>query len=224
MSKCAATQVAVRRLSQTMKMDDSERREWMKQTDDATKDAWGLAKGLLKDAVPDIIDARLSKQLESANSEVQRAVQLLAGELEPNRREQLHATIKLLDEQRKEIVNAQGIVSKAREVNGKIAAVAGLEAKGSKETVNSLENMHEFMVGMLGNETVQKALNIGAGYGKVLSLGETILDSAYDITVDVVSIKRIGALNNNQEQYLVAIRKLSDHLQSVVLQLNRAEQ
>ena len=83
--------------------------------------------------------------------------------------------------------------------------------------------MYEIVKTTLGDQGVQKALKIGGKYAAGAGYAQSIADSAYDVTAEIVSWKRINQLNRNSEEYLKAVGRLKDKMEEVVEKIKALE-
>jgi hypothetical protein len=218
-------QEALRRLEQSNRTDQAVRAEWTHASDEAVREAWDGAKAMTFDLLTDWMDRRLESQLSEADAEVRRAVDLLAGETDPGRREQLHAAVKLLDAQRQDIRQAQAlIVARTRDAETLIDTVHwSVTSADDPALERATEGIYRLMDTLLGDATVQRALRIGPGYGQFLTSARSILDSSHQISVEVVTLVRLGQLDRNSTEYLRAIDQLKQKMESTMRQIHTVE-
>ncbi|MHB1865598.1 MAG: hypothetical protein ACYCO5_07355 [Acidobacteriaceae bacterium] len=99
-AEVAGIQEALRRMGRSEHLDAAQRRHWEDVTNQATADAWKQGIGMATDGASAYTSGLLRQQLRDINTALGSAATKLAGETDPNRREQLGAAIKLLEQQK----------------------------------------------------------------------------------------------------------------------------
>jgi tetratricopeptide (TPR) repeat protein len=217
------TQEALARLNRSIALDQRQREEWESVTDHAVQDAWNRSTWLVFNAVPDLYGAQLDRQLKQTDSEIARATDLLAGETDPNRREQLHVAFRLLTQRRVEIKEAQSTVAHAGSECQKLAD----QMDWTKDDVAALRRMldkgYDEIGDALARPEVQKALGSGGGLAAFPGYAKSIVDSAYDITGEYLSWKALTQSKANSDQYVKAVGALSDRMKKLVQRIQELE-
>jgi len=216
-------QEALRRLDKSAQLDASERKQWEEETKQAFQNAWNRGQSMLIDETIGVLGKGFDLQLKDANKEIRKAVDKLAGEIDPARRERLHAAIKLLGKQRDEIQTAQQTVHQSLKEAKQISDTADWAKSKSGDMEKSLRGVYDIVKMTLGDPKVQKALKIGGKYAAGAGYAQSIADSAYDVTAEIVSWKRINQLNRNSEEYLKAVGKLKEKMEEVVGKIKALE-
>ncbi|MFQ5915052.1 MAG: hypothetical protein ACE5JS_17925, partial [Nitrospinota bacterium] len=216
-------QEALRRLNRSMQGDAAERAQWERATNEAMQNAWNRGKGMILDESLGFLSNRLEKQLKSANEQVQRAVVRLSAETDPNRRERLHAAIKLLGQQRDEIKRAKTLVTDRLEDAKKITDAVDYATSNPGDLEKSLRGTYEVVKTTLGDPKVQKALKIGGKFAAGAGYAQSIADSSYDIATEVVSWRRINQLNRNSEAYLKAVGRMKERMEKTMKKIHKLE-
>jgi hypothetical protein len=198
------------------------RTEW----EDAIGDAsWDLAKDTIKlqtDLVAEYTTGRFEKGLEDANKNIQTAVVRLSGETDPNRREQLHAAIKLMNEQRSEFKQMLGSLKKADDAGLAVDTTDWALAK-EKPLQKSLEGMESLMQIALSQKKVEQWLERAPVYGNILKFGSDVTNVSYDLTKGLMSAARLKELNAQDELYTQRVKDLSARMTSAVKELKELE-
>jgi hypothetical protein len=216
-------QEALRRLDKSAQLDARERKQWENETEQAFQNAWNRGQSMLIDETIGVIGKGLDLQLKDANKEIQKAVEKLAGETDPARRKRLHAAIKLLGKQRDEVQRAQQTVYQRLKEAKQISDTDDWAQSKSGDMEKSLRGVYDIVKMTLGDQGVQKALKIGGKYAAGAGYAQSIADSAYDVTAEVVSWKRINQLNRNSEEYLKAVGRLKNKMEEVVEKIKALE-
>ncbi len=222
----AGIREALRRLNKTIASDASQRDEWKKATNDAMGRAWKRLKGMAVDEGLRFIGDGIDQQLASVNEQIKRAVTKLSGETDPAGRERLHAAVRLLNEQRDAIRDAQ------REAQAVLPKLK--QTKKTLDTIDYAESnpgdLEKFLKGgfmlfktALEQPKIQQALKFGGQFAKGAKYAESIVESSYDVTVELVAWKRIDQLNRNSEQYLWAVDRLQRSMEKTVRKIQEIE-
>lgn len=221
-----STQEALRRLNRSMQGDAAQRDEWERTVENAMESALERGKDMLMSGVVKGLQGRFEKQLEEADKEIRRAVDKLAGETDPNRREQLHAAIRLLDKERTDIREGLRVVKEGgRDIQENLDRIGSARSQLNYEEIarRSVDQAYSKAVELLQDEKVQRALKISKFSGQFATYAKSIVDSGYDITAEIVSWKRINQLNRNSEEYLFAVNRLSERMKSLVAKIKETE-
>lgn len=170
-------QEALRRMGLSEQLDAAQRRHWEDVTNQAAADAWKRGIGMATDGASAYTSGLLKQQLRDINTALGSAATKLAGETDPNRREQLGAAIKLLEQQKHSV---QESVSVFKDLKGKLDDLqsenADVENWASGDTSGlqkSLQSMQQLSQQALANPEVQNALKISTipgGSAKVRSI------------------------------------------------------
>jgi tetratricopeptide (TPR) repeat protein len=199
-------QAALSRLQQAINLDASQRREWEKMSTSALHNAYELG----ADATLDILDDKLTTQLDAIDPELKHELDLLSGETDADRRSQLHTAFGALKNRKDELERAHNAVEHAHDaidILGTTSEAAAGEQEGAEGLLESAWNA----CGKF------KLLPGWAGQSKA------IVDASYDITVQVFSMRQITQLNANSEQYLKAVRELKGKMEALT-QLQKGQQ
>jgi hypothetical protein len=219
-------QEALRRLSRSAQLDASERTQWEELSNAAATDAWKRGVSMATDGLSGYTLGRLNQGLEDVDKDLAEAAMKLSGETDQNRREQLGATMKLLEGQKQSLERAVGLVQGAKETGEGVQTeldAAHWAASSPDELENSADKALSAATKVLDDPTVQQALKISEVPAAALGLEHSIIDSATDITAETVSIKRINALNQDSDEYLAAVNKLQQRMRTTVSQIKVIE-
>jgi tetratricopeptide (TPR) repeat protein len=195
----AGVRNALQQLNKSMSLDASQREEWMHDSEMATRDAWILA----GTATLDLWGAHVDHQIQSADQELKRSVDLLAGTVSPNRREQLHTAFKILKRREDELKRLRSSIDEYQQsYGGAELANKILEGKDKKVEV-ALEAMWK-------SADKLKLLPPGAAVAKDYA------DLSYLVAIQAASVLRIRAINERPERYLDAIKVLKVRMEKLV--------
>ncbi len=216
-------QEALRRLNVSMQGDAKEREQWEKATNQAMENAWDRGKGMIVDESLGVLGDRLDKQLTSTNEQIKQAVDRMAGTTDPSKLEQFQAAVKLMKEQRDEIEQAKTIVVDRLKDAKQTTDTVDYATSDPGDLEKSLSGTMEIVKTTLGDPKIQKALKIGENLGRGIGYAQSIIDSSYDITTEVVGWKRINQLNRNSDEYLKAVNGLKDKMESTMKKIHELE-
>lgn len=199
-------QEALKRLKRSTSLDAEERKEWEKRSDNALRDSYALG----ADAAVNVLTACTERQIKAQKKELWRANDMLAGETDPNRREQLHVAFRVLNDRKVELEQIKERLEKAHDAVEILNTTQDMAySKEEEESKNQIEAVW----------VACDKLNI---LPKGASQAKAIVDASYDITVQAFSLQRINALNANSEQYLKTVDVLSKRMKTLV-ELKKAQ-
>jgi hypothetical protein len=193
-------QAALKNLNHSINSDANERKEWETRSADALRDSYALG----ANATLDVLAAYTQSQILAEEAELRRANDMLAGETNPNRREQLRAAFRALNDRKVELEQTKGGIEKAHDAVDILNTTQNMAYSKEQEQSKSLidaawEACDKF-----------KVLPEGASQAKA------IVDASYDITVQAYSVQHINDLNANAEQNLKAVDVLSKRMEMLV--------
>jgi len=198
------------------------RAEWEGAIGEASEDLFRDTIKLQTDLVAEYTAGRFEKGLEDANKAIRTAVDRLAGETDPNRREQLHAAIKLMDQQRNEFKQMVGFLKKTDDAGLSVDTVDWAAKKG-QPMQKSLDGLQSLMQIALSEKKVQQWLSIAPVYGNALKFGSDVTNVAYDLTKGLMSATRLKELNAQDELYAQRVKDLSDRMTGAMKELKDLE-
>lgn len=141
----------------------------------------------------------------------------------PGHRERLHAAIKLMNKQREEIKRAKNLVVNRLKDAKQIIDTVDYAGSNPGDMEKSLRGAYEIVKTTLGDPKVQKALKIGGKFAKGAGYAQSIVDSSYDITAEIVSWRRINQLNKNSDAYLNAVNRLKSKMETKMKKIHELE-
>jgi hypothetical protein len=226
-AEISGIQQALKRLSQSQKMEAAERAAWEKATDDATLDAWSRGIDMATEGVTSKLHSVVDKHMKTLEQEMQYTVLLRASnEADATKRAVLDGQFKKLLEDKESLETAmkrfEWVKQHGDEFNS--ALKVGIWAKEKPEDLEgTLEGVRQLMDNLLKDPGVQKALQLTPAGTGVITYASSILDSSYDIATEVIGIKRLGQLNQNSDEYRVAVTQLQEKMKATVQQLKLLE-
>lgn len=211
----STTQKALQGLTQARKHDAAERDVWEHTINDATNNAWNTASEMAFEMPVGRLSKIFDGRLKEANKELQRAAEKLAGTTDPNLREQYHAAFKLLRQERETVQQAQKRLEELKSMKD-VQKLDELANSNDKDWKKFWEGAHEVADKVLGDPTIQKALNVTPVYGQAIKYGKHAVDSAHNATAVLLSWKRIKELNKDSEEYLNSVNAMQDRITNLV--------
>lgn len=200
-SELCRIQAQLRRLNATIQMDQGQRAEWERVTNEAYERALDEVKEALMDELKDLsmdlpkgyLEDKLEKAATPADKErIQRSLRLVQRLKESYDLKDFSVWASYEDYSRDEIIEGAKMV----------AELTGLDE-------------------WIKNKLVKKW-----GLGRVLAFGEAAQDivaSAYDVTSEVLAWRRLGQLNRNSDAFLKAVESTSRRMQIVMESIQARE-
>ncbi len=215
-SRLQGTKDALRRLSKSIQLDAEQHKEWEAVTNEAFANALDNLYGFSLDLTGHLLDS----QLQTANAEIRSAVDKLAGETDLNRREQLHAVMRMMGKNKAEIKGGLDVIE-GMNSSSEIGDALKLAKSDTAAAEKAFEIAYMGLDNALNNPKIQTALKIGKQYGQFATYSNYIVDSAYDVAAEAASWRRIKQLDTNSVAYLAAVKALSARMEDTVDQINQ---
>lgn len=229
------TQEALRRLGTSIQEGTVQLAEWEQTIEKAVQESRDMGVELAFDTMmrlpQDKLNAMYGNMHKELNSQLQRATVMLSGEVNSARREQLHSAFKLLNRERENIRRLQAGMQRLKEAQG-IYDLDALINTGGPDKEKVKESL-ELFFSLASNESNQELfgrVGLDVQIFSVLSdafsyynYGKIISDTAYNITAESISWRRINQLDKNSAEYLKAVGSLSERMQGLVRQINQLE-
>ena len=212
------TQEALHGLTNAKRNDLAERETWETTVDAAVKASMDRGLEMLTEGIYGMLDKRFDKQLQEAEVERQRAADLLLGETDPNRGEQLHAAVNLLSQQKKEIEGLKKILNDNQKNLEEIKQddITNSNVSTQEKLKQILEKGYDGLSKVLNDPKFIKLVKIGKIPGEFAVQSKRIVDSSYDITSECLAWSRLNRLNKDSEEYYKKIEKLSNRITIIV--------
>lgn len=213
-------QEALRRLAAQHTTTEEERLDWEKRYEEAT----ARAKERLRDYLADqaieqaqgLLEACSGRLTAKIRAKIDQRINVKGGSA-PDK----DALVKALDAEVATLVKDRAEVDSAAPALGRAwAAVkngaAALDASSWEDRKKALETMSGVVGDVLGDPAVQRALRISEVPATVYTLGKLISDSAFDITTEILAIRRLGAMDRESDDYLNAVTRLDEQMKKKV--------
>ena len=187
----------LRRFNATVQMDQDQRDQWVKVTNDAYQSALDRAKEKLADFTVDFPEGELGERLKNITDPVERA--------------KLERALRLV-QHLKEAYSVKDF-----------ATWAANEDYGPKEILEGI-GMITDLLGV--DEKITDYLKKRWGLGRVLAFKDAAQDlvtSAYDVTAEVVAWRRLKQLNQNSDSFLLAVQKSGERIREVMEGIRQRE-
>lgn len=189
-SELCRIQSQLRRFNATIQLDQDQRDEWVRVTNEAYESALERAKEKLADFSVDFPEDKLSERLEqltdpTERAKVKRALRMVQHLKEAYKVKDFSQWAAHEEYGRDEIIEGIGIVAEIFDVEGKI----------------------------------KDYLSKRWGLKRVIAFQEAASDlvtSAYDVTAEVLAWRRLNQLNRNSDSFLEATRKSGERIRAVI--------
>jgi len=187
----------LRRFNATLQLDQDQRDQWVKVTNDAYESALDRAKEKLADFSVDFPEDVLNERMEKITDPAERA--------------KLERALRMVQH-----------LKEAYKVKD-FAAWAKNEDYSAKEVFEGIAMISD----LLGvDEKITDYLKKRWGLGRVLAFKDAAQDlvtSAYDVTAEVVAWRRLNQLNRNSDSFLLAVQKSGDRIREVMEGIRQRE-
>jgi predicted nucleic acid-binding Zn-ribbon protein len=221
-NEIADIQKALRELNKSIAGDQKERAFWEKSISDSSQRARERALNLTVDGVLGAIGDRFSAQIKDADSEIARAKDELAHETAANRREQLQAALQWLSRDKAAIEDKQVLlVDAGKTFNDRAALLRDVGKDESSQQLLALA--YQGLYGMLDHPAYQQALHFSEKYAPAARWAKAAVDSTYDAASVCLGWRTTYQLNQNAEQYRVAVSKLEERMKATMEKLQSTE-
>jgi len=190
---------ALAQLNKAMELDASQREEWLKESHDATRDAWFLAGS----TTLDIFGDHAEKQVNDVDAELKHSEDLLSGTTDPNLRSQLHTKCGMLMDSKEKLEGVRDAIDLAKDGFG--LATKGVKIGEDREIAE--ESGFETAWALAEKA---KIMTPEAHYAK------TIVDASYLVAEQAASWLRLRDLNDSAGQYPAATKTLQKRMEELV--------
>ncbi len=207
-TEVAGLRQALRRLSDAQDRQDQGREQWLEMMDDATRDAG-------KQAVEFATEGSTALLSHYLDQRMQETVLRRAGEgIDAAGRQGLDREFKALWDAKEtiEVANARRKQLTPADPFDK----RKWKSAKAKNLEDWLEDAKDLLDKMLADPAVKHALKLSERGAIIINLSESMIDSGYTIEREIVSIKQIKILNQSTEEYLAAVKRLKEKMESTV--------
>jgi hypothetical protein len=130
---------------------------------------------------------------------------------------------KVLDDKFQKIWNTKKVFDYT---NDKVSAgLDRLDAEIDAQDGNTLQAIHDNYQSFLDDPDVQQVLSISdKNYGEYLNYSRSIVDSSYDIAVELTSLSQLDNLDAAADNYLATVNHLTTEMKDAEAQLGVLEQ
>jgi hypothetical protein len=221
-AQLTGAQDALRRLMETQKMHNEVRAEWEKTVNDASDDALQRGLDMVREWGGEAFSKHLEKEIAEEDKAIEKLYRDISVEKDPAKVGEMQKHWQEMDLHKAKLEDALKRTAKDQQHLKELAEERDVW-KWNKENEGSLA---DFMDGfrqvtdiLVGDENVQHRLGISSKYADYYKYSASIVDSAYDITGEVLGWRQIEQLNQNSDQYLQAVNALHNRIQKTVDQL-----
>lgn len=215
-------QDALHRLMRTQETQSQNREQWEKEIDDDADDA--LKRGL--DMVRDYGGKKLTKHLEELIKGQDKEIEALYLEISNKKGSEVGELQKKFEQMDLYKARLQDALKRAEIDRGHLDQLAHErdffewthkrpdDLKGAMEGVQQLADI------LLDDPAVKHALQLSPESVTFIKSVGSLMDSGYDIYADYLGAQQIKQLNQNSEQYLLAVKALNRRIHATVAQLD----
>jgi len=205
-TEVAGLQQALRRLTEAEVRQDQGRDQWLEMMDDATRDAG-------KEAVEFAVEGSTALLSHYLDRRMQETVLRRASDgIDAARRQGLDKEFKALWDAKEtiEVANARRKQLTPADPFDK----RKWKSVKAKDLEDWLDGAKDLLVKTLADPVVKHALKLSERGAIVIGLSESMIDSGFTIGREIVSIKQVKILNQRADEYLAAVKKLKEKMES----------
>lgn len=216
-------QEALRRLQAQQGTEEEERADWEARYKDARARAQERLRGYLADrsleAAQDLLSACSDRLTKTIRSKLDERINV-AGGTAADKAER----VKALDEEIRRLVKDRAEVDSAGPALGRAwsavkDASGALDAADDGSAAKVIEQLADTVGDVLGDPAVQRALRLSEAPANVYTYGKLIADAAFDITTELLALRRVGQLDRNADAYLAAVARLDEQMKKKVARI-----
>ena len=225
--RVSGIQMALRRLDKTRKITQQQLDEWGQEAEKTCKSAISRLKSLTIDLTIGAIQKRLKGPLEKISKKMKGAEEALAKTKNPWRRKKLKASLKILKEKQEKLQLTKALITDQIERANKTYNTVKIGSADAKQGEKAMRTVYSIVQRIFTDPVAQEAweiaLELGEDFLPAVSLAESYVDSAYEITAGVYSWMRINQSNRTIEQYLDAVDSLKENMEDVMGKIKELE-
>jgi hypothetical protein len=185
----------------------SQREEWLKASEEATRDAIEDGANL----TVDFLAERLKDHANLVEKELQQKNDLIINEKDQDLKKTLQDEFKQLANHKEQLERASEDLDLAHRGVDELSTIdKDLDEAGSKELLDKSRQLSKTL------EEAWDACDQADVLPKGASLAKSYVDAAYEITVQATSVVRMKSVNNNEAEYLNAVTQLGKKMKVLV--------
>ena len=220
-------QEALRRMDKSHKLTEQQLDEWKNLSEKTCKSSQNRLNSLVIDLTLGRFFKVFDDRLKVAGNEMKKLRGLLDNATDPKQRKQLKASIKLLGGKVANIYTAKVLIAdQAERVNSIYSRVKDADGDAN-DREKALTQAYITIKNILNDPIVKEAWEASLEYGKELTLlarfADSYVESAYQITTQLCSLAQINQHTATLEEYLKAVRVLSDRMEKTMGTLKKLE-
>jgi hypothetical protein len=204
----AGLQRALLRLTQAQAAQAGDREQWLATMDDATRDAAKQAAAFATEGATGLVADYLDRRMQDT------AVKRAGDGIDRDKRGDLDAQFKAL-------WYAKRLLEKSESQRKQLGDPDPFDPKQWKslrlmDLEDWLDTMKDAIKKTLAQPEVQQALQLSKEGSTLIGVGDSMIDSGYNIAREAASIKQINILNESTNQYLAAVNRLKEQMKNAV--------
>jgi len=221
-------QEALRRMDKSHKLTEQQLDEWKNLSEKTCKSSQNRLNSLVIDLTLGRFFKVFDDRLKVAGNEMKKLRGLLDNATDPKQRKQLKASIKLLGGKVANIYTAKVLIAdQAERVNSIYSRVKDADGDAN-DREKALTQAYITIKNILNDPIVKEAWEASLEYGKELTLlarfADSYVESAYQITVQIASWKRINQADMNAKEYLNAVDKMKEKMEEIMEKIKKFEE
>lgn len=220
------SQEALRRLIENHEKEDALREQWEEETKEAVHDARKQAFDLTVDYVFHKAQAVTRAKIWRADAQAGELQKLLAAGGDPAKIDSLRTQLEQASTHRQDL---QKVLDGLKEVKTRVEEQQRLrdlrefgsqDPKDLEQASHYLEGAKQLVQAALSENAVKNALAFTPYANDAIKWGSSLIDTGYDITAELLSLRQLNQLNRNSDQYLQAVKALDRRIHTTVDQLD----
>jgi hypothetical protein len=220
-------QEAFRRLDKSRKTSMTELKEWQQRSIKTSEAAQDRLNNLMLELTLGKLGKMFDNRVKTAATEMRKLKQRLDKAPDAKTREQIRKAMKLLSSKVTNIQTARIlVVDQMKRMNGIYSRVQA--GKGdATDREKGLKQVYMTVKNLLNDPVVKEAWEACLEHGKKLTVtarfADSYVESAYQITTQLCSLAQINQHTATLEEYLKAVRVLSDRMEKTMGTLKKLE-
>lgn len=213
-------QTALRRMDKSAAVTQQQLEEWGERAEKTCKSAVARLKTLTIDLTIGAIQKRMGGLLGKVGKRIEGAEETLAKTKNPLSRMKIMASIKTLKGKQEKLMLGKLLITDQIERANNTYNTIQIGSADAKQGEKGMRTVYSIIQRIFNDPVAQEAwkvaLELGEDFLPAVSLAESYVDSAYEITTGVYSWMRIAQFNRTTEQYLDAVDSLKGHMEDVM--------
>ncbi len=214
------TQAALKRLQTSITQGNAELEAWTKASQEASRESLERAGFFAAEGLQTYLELSRKARLEDVDG----AITKVRRRIKPKKpAAELHAELRRLRDQKKVLESDETWLELIGHARSSTELFMTLN-KESSDREKKLETAYSKLTELIGRKEFQALFKVNSQLAVYASLSKTIVDSAYDVTVQGFAVARVFQMEKNSDAYLKAVERLSTHLEGKVKEIVRLKE